>query len=108
MLSGKDVFKTRDFKQAGIPSAWLSDGPHGLREQAGPSDHLDLNSSEKAILHQKYRNLRRVRNCTALHFKPWERGTCTCCWESEGGAYTVYVGSNSEDHPLSAMVKIEG
>jgi beta-glucosidase len=48
LLSGKDVFKTRDFKRAGIPSAWLSDGPHGLRKQAGPSDHLGLNPSEKA------------------------------------------------------------
>lgn len=49
LLSGADVFKTRELKQAGIPSLWLTDGPHGLRKQAGASDHLGLNPSEPAI-----------------------------------------------------------
>lgn len=48
LLSGADVFKTRVIKSAGIPSIWLSDGPHGLRKQAGASDHLGLNPSEPA------------------------------------------------------------
>lgn len=47
-LSGADVFKTYAFKQPEIPSIWLSDGPHGLRKQAGASDHLGLNPSEPA------------------------------------------------------------
>lgn len=47
-LSGADVFKTYAFKQPQIPSIWLSDGPHGLRKQAGASDHLGLNPSEPA------------------------------------------------------------
>ena len=46
MLSGADVFRTRGMKE--IPAMWLSDGPHGLRKQAGSSDHLGLNPSEKA------------------------------------------------------------
>ena len=46
MLSGADTFRTRQL--AGVPAIWLSDGPHGLRKQAGPSDHLGLNPSEKA------------------------------------------------------------
>ena len=46
MLSGADVFRTRGVKD--VPSIWLSDGPHGLRKQAGSSDHLGLNPSEKA------------------------------------------------------------
>ncbi len=46
MLSGADVFRT--YALAGVPSIWLSDGPHGLRKQAGESDHLGLNPSEKA------------------------------------------------------------
>lgn len=49
LLSGADVFKTRELKKAGIPSLWLTDGPHGLRKQAGASDHLGLNPSEPAI-----------------------------------------------------------
>lgn len=48
LLSGADVFKTREFREAGIPSLWLTDGPHGLRKQAGASDHLGLNPSEPA------------------------------------------------------------
>ena len=32
----------------GIPQIWLSDGPHGLRKQAGESDHLGLNPSVPA------------------------------------------------------------
>ena len=43
LLSGKSVFQTREYKKLGIPSIWLSDGPHGLRKQAGASDHLGLN-----------------------------------------------------------------
>lgn len=49
LLSGADVFKTREFREAGIPSLWLTDGPHGLRKQAGASDHLGLNPSEPAV-----------------------------------------------------------
>ena len=46
MLSGEGVFRTRALK--GIPSIWLSDGPHGLRKQAGSSDHLGLHPSVEA------------------------------------------------------------
>ena len=46
LLSGGDTFKTRAV--AGIPQMWLSDGPHGVRKQAGASDHLGLNPSEPA------------------------------------------------------------
>lgn len=48
LLSGKNVFETYEVKKAGIPSIWLSDGPHGLRKQAGQADHLGLNPSETA------------------------------------------------------------
>ena len=48
LLSGADVFKTRAFPAAGLPALWLSDGPHGVRKQAGASDHLGLNPSEPA------------------------------------------------------------
>lgn len=45
MMSGKDTWSTVPFEAIGVPSMYLSDGPHGLRKQAGASDHLGLNAS---------------------------------------------------------------
>jgi beta-glucosidase len=45
MMSGKNTWETVDFPQYGIPSMFMSDGPHGLRRQAGEGDCLGLNAS---------------------------------------------------------------
>lgn len=45
ILSGKSEWETWDFKRLGIPSIFCSDGPHGIRKQAGAGDHLGLNPS---------------------------------------------------------------
>ena len=45
ILSGKDEWSTREVKRLGIPSMTCSDGPHGIRRQAGAGDHLGLNAS---------------------------------------------------------------
>ncbi len=45
LLQGKTVWTTYSFKSADIPEIFLSDGPHGLRKQAGAADHLGLNAS---------------------------------------------------------------
>lgn len=45
LLQGKTVWTTYSFAHADIPEIFLSDGPHGLRKQAGSADHLGLNES---------------------------------------------------------------
>ncbi len=48
LLSGKDVWHSRSVDRLNIPPIALSDGPSGLRKQAGEGDHLGLNASTKA------------------------------------------------------------
>ena len=45
LLTGRDFWSTLEIKDLDVPSAFLSDGPHGLRKQAAASDHLGLNAS---------------------------------------------------------------
>ncbi|OPG12466.1 glycoside hydrolase family 3 C-terminal domain-containing protein [Microbispora sp. GKU 823] len=45
LLSGRDFWTTKPLEEAGIPSITLCDGPHGVRREAGGSDHLGLNES---------------------------------------------------------------
>ena len=44
-MSGKDFWTTMNLEKLGIPSIFLSDGPHGLRKQAAAADQLGLNAS---------------------------------------------------------------
>lgn len=48
LLSGAGSFSTRAYPGLGIPALEFSDGPHGVRRQAGESDHLGLSPSAPA------------------------------------------------------------
>lgn len=48
LCSGKSFWESENMEQYGIPSFFMSDGPHGLRIQKGESDHLGINRSELA------------------------------------------------------------
>ena len=48
LLQGATEFTTRAYPKLGIPAMRFSDGPSGLRKQAGAADHLGLNPSEPA------------------------------------------------------------
>ena len=58
MMSGKNTWETVDFPQYGIPSMCLSDGPHGLRRQAGAGDHGSKRHSWPGTEYQKKPALR--------------------------------------------------
>ena len=42
LTSGADFWTTKAIDRVGVPSIMLTDGPHGLRKQAGGDDHLGL------------------------------------------------------------------
>ena len=45
LLSGHDTWRSRAVPRIGLRSVFMSDGPHGLRKQAGAGDHLGINAS---------------------------------------------------------------
>ena len=47
--SGADFWHVEGLPRLGIPSVMVTDGPCGLRKQAGESDHLGLNASVTAV-----------------------------------------------------------
>ncbi|MBO9625210.1 MAG: glycoside hydrolase family 3 C-terminal domain-containing protein [Microbacterium sp.] len=48
LTSGADFWTTKAVDRVGLPSIMMTDGPHGLRKQAGGTDHLGLASSVPA------------------------------------------------------------
>lgn len=49
LCSGASFWYTKSIDRLGIPSVMLTDGPHGLRKQAGNADHLGINESVAAV-----------------------------------------------------------
>ena len=49
LCSGADFWNTMGIERLGIPSAMMTDGPHGLRKQEGAADHLGLDKSVNAV-----------------------------------------------------------
>lgn len=45
LMSGENFWNTKSIERLGIPSIMMTDGPHGVRKQAGKADHLGLNKS---------------------------------------------------------------
>lgn len=49
LCSGLDFWHTKNIERLGIPSAMVSDGPHGLRKQDANPDHMGVGESVQAI-----------------------------------------------------------
>ena len=67
LLSGATTFGTRALPKNNIPSITLSDGPNGVRKQAGAADHLGLNPSVPATCFGLPQALCRQQPGTAPH-----------------------------------------
>ena len=48
LCSGLNFWYLKGIERLGIPSIMVTDGPHGLRKQAGQADHVGLNDSVPA------------------------------------------------------------
>lgn len=48
LCSGADFWHTKAVERAGVPAVMVTDGPHGLRKQAGSGDHVGLGESVPA------------------------------------------------------------
>lgn len=48
LLSGQDFWHSQAIERVDIPAMMMTDGPHGLRKQAGAADHVGVNASVPA------------------------------------------------------------
>lgn len=48
ITGGSDFWHTHAQPEAGLPEVMLTDGPHGVRKQAGEADHVGINDSVPA------------------------------------------------------------
>ena len=86
LLSGGTVFTTRALPGKGIPAITLSDGPNGVRKQAGAADHLGLNPSVPATCFPPRPPwpTAGTRSLARLWAQPWakkqQHRACRCCW----------------------------
>ncbi|MCP5195152.1 MAG: glycoside hydrolase family 3 C-terminal domain-containing protein [Pseudomonadales bacterium] len=49
LCTGRTFWELHGVERSGLPSLWVTDGPHGLRKQQGDSDHIGLNDSVPAV-----------------------------------------------------------
>lgn len=49
LISGKNFWYLKGIERLNLPEIMLTDGPHGLRKQAGDADHLGISKSVPAV-----------------------------------------------------------
>lgn len=97
LTSGSSFWRTQAVERAGIASFMLTDGPHGLRKQAGATDHLGVAVAELATCFPPAAGLGSTWNTALLEEVGAALGT-------EAAAHQVAVllgpGANIKRSPL--------
>ena len=95
--SGRNFWHLQANERLGLPSVMLTDGPHGLRKQAGAADHVGLNASVPATCYPTASALASSWDRELLH----EIGVALgqqCA--AENVAVLLGPGMNIKRHPL--------
>lgn len=97
LMSGANFWNTKPVPRLGIPGMMLTDGPHGLRKQAGKADHLGLNNSIPATCYPSAAGLANTWDEPLLE----EMGGCLGLEAaSEGVSVLLGPGVNIKRNPL--------
>ena len=67
LCCGEGFWNTQALPDHGIPAMMLTDGPHGVRKQAGAADHLGVNESNKTTCFPTAAGLASSWNRELLH-----------------------------------------
>ncbi|QFU75755.1 glycosyl hydrolase [Halioglobus maricola] len=97
LCSGKDFWHLHGIERLDLEPIMVTDGPHGMRKQAGESDHVGLNDSVKATCFPSASGLAASWNKALLY----EVGTALgreC--RSENVSVLLGPGINIKRHPL--------
>jgi beta-glucosidase len=96
MCSGRNFWQLKAIERLGLSRIMVTDGPHGLRKQAGKADHIGLNDSVPATC---------FPTSTAMAAS-WDRGLLTQIGEALGAecakedvAVLLGPGVNIKRHP---------
>ena len=95
--SGRNFWHLQANERLGLPSVMLTDGPHGLRKQAGAADHVGINASVPATCYPTASALASSWDRELLH----EIGVALgqqCA--AENVAVLLGPGMNIKRHPL--------
>ena len=77
MLTGRDFWHSCADEEEGIPSVCFSDGPHGLRVQAGEADNFGLERSLPATCFPTLAALASSRAGGWARRRPHSGSTCS-------------------------------
>jgi len=78
LCSGQNFWFLKALERLEIPAIMLTDGPHGLRKQAGAADHVGLNQSVPATCFPTASALAATlnRDLSFRSVRLWQKNAC--------------------------------